>query len=103
MEVLWHELGLAGLFCRTDLAVESKEIAETIHGGPVPGSMSRVEEQDGIKITRLDVTNEAASRQIGRIQGHYVTLEVPGLRNQDTELQDKVAAAVCQGVYRIFQ
>lgn len=78
---------------RTDLAVESKEIAETIHGGPVPGLNEQVEEQDGIKITRLDVTNEAASRQIGRIQGHYVTLEVPGLRNQDTELQEKVAAA----------
>lgn len=77
---------------RTDLAVESKEIAETIHGGPVPGLNEQVEEQDGIKITRLDVTNEAASRQIGRIQGHYVTLEVPGLRNQDTELQEKVAA-----------
>jgi len=77
---------------RTDLAVESKEIAETIHGGPVPGLNEQVEEQDGIKVTRLDVTNEAASRQIGRIQGHYVTLEVPGLRNQDTELQEKVAA-----------
>ncbi|MGG3453832.1 MULTISPECIES: GPR endopeptidase [Paenibacillus] len=78
---------------RTDLAVESKEIAETAHGGPVPGLNEQVQEQDGIKITRLDVTNEAASRQIGRIQGHYVTLEVPGLRNQDTELQEKVAAA----------
>ncbi|CAM4321850.1 GPR endopeptidase [Paenibacillus phoenicis] len=78
---------------RTDLAVESKEMAETIHGGPVPGLNEQVEEQDGIKITRLDVTDEAASRQIGRIQGHYVTLEVPGLRNQDTELQEKVAAA----------
>ncbi|MDU4698442.1 MULTISPECIES: GPR endopeptidase [Paenibacillus] len=78
---------------RTDLAVESKEIAETAHGGPVPGLNEQVEEQDGIKVTRLDVTNEAASRQIGRIQGHYVTLEVPGLRNQDTELQEKVAAA----------
>lgn len=77
---------------RTDLAVESKEMAETIHGGPVPGLNEQVEEQDGIKITRLDVTDEAASRQIGRIQGHYVTLEVPGLRNQDTELQEKVAA-----------
>lgn len=78
---------------RTDLAVESKEIAETAHGGPVPGLNEQVEERDGIKTTRLDVTNEAASRQIGRVQGHYVTLEVPGLRNQDTELQEKVAAA----------
>lgn len=82
---------------RTDLAVESKEIAETAHGGPVPGVHEQIEELDGgIKITRLDVTSEAASRQIGRIQGHYITLEVPGLRNKDTELQEKVSAAFAQ-------
>ena len=42
------------------------------------------------------MTNEAASRQIGRVLGHYVTLEVPGLRNQDTELQERVSAAFSQ-------
>lgn len=78
---------------RTDLAVESKEIVESAHGGPVPGLNEQVEEHDGIKITRLDVTNDAAARQIGRIKGHYITLEVPGLRTQDTELQEKVSAA----------
>lgn len=78
---------------RTDLAVEAKEIAETAHGGPVPGLNEQVEENDGIKITRLDVANEAASRQIGKIVGHYITIEVPGLRSQDSDLQEKVSAA----------
>ncbi|GJM74605.1 germination protease [Paenibacillus macerans] len=78
---------------RTDLAVEAKEMAETAHGGPVQGLNEEVTEQDGIKITRLDVTDDAASRQIGKVKGHYITIEVPGLRNQDTELQEKVAAA----------
>lgn len=78
---------------RTDLALESKEIVESFQGGPIPGLSEQVEEQNGIKITRLDVTNEEASRQIGKVQGHYITLEVPGLRNQDTELQEQVSAA----------
>lgn len=78
---------------RTDLALESKEIVESSQGGPIPGLSEQVEEQNGIKITRLDVTNEEASRQIGKVQGHYITLEVPGLRNQDTELQEQVSAA----------
>lgn len=78
---------------RTDLAVESKELAETVHGGPLSGIHEEVEEQDGIKITRLDVENEQASRQIGRLVGHYVTLEVPGLRSHDSDLQERVAAA----------
>ena len=90
-------LDLRKFSVRTDLAVESKEMAETAHGGPVPGVHEQIEERDGgIKITRLDVTSEAASRQIGRIQGHYITLEVPGLRTKDTELQEKVAAAFAQ-------
>lgn len=78
---------------RTDLAVESKELAESVHGGPVPGINEQVDEQDGIKITRLDVLDEAASARLGRIKGHYITIEVPGLRSQDTELQEKVSAA----------
>ncbi|WHX47758.1 GPR endopeptidase [Paenibacillus woosongensis] len=78
---------------RTDLAVESKELAESVHGGPVTGIHEEVEEQNGIKITRLDVKDERASRQIGRLVGHYVTLEVPGLRSHDSELQERVSAA----------
>ncbi|WP_435924791.1 GPR endopeptidase [Paenibacillus sp. DYY-L-2] len=86
-------LDLRDYSVRTDLAVEAKEIAETAHGGPVPGLNEQVEENDGIKITRLDVANEAASRQIGKIVGHYITIEVPGLRSQDSDLQEKVSAA----------
>lgn len=86
-------LDLRDYSVRTDLAVESKEMAETANGGPVPGLQEQVDEQDGIKITRIDVTNEAASQRIGRMIGHYVTIEVPGLRNHDTELQERVSAA----------
>lgn len=86
-------LDLQDYSVRTDLAVESKEMAETAFGGPVPGLNEQVEEHDGIKITRLDVTNEAASHRIGKMMGHYITLEVPGLRTQDSELQEKVSAA----------
>lgn len=86
-------LDLRNYAVRTDLAVESKEIAETVHGGPLSGVQEQVEEQDGIKITRLDVTDENASRQLGRMMGHYITIEVPGLRSYDTDLQEKVSAA----------
>ena len=85
------ELDLQQYKIRTDLAVEAKELAEAAHGAPIPGLNEEVENKAGIKVTRLDVTNEAASRHIGRVQGHYVTLEVPGLRNQDTDLQERVA------------
>lgn len=85
-------LDLSQYMIRTDLAVEAKELAERLHGAPIPGLNEDITENDGIKVTRLDVLNESASMQIGRVQGHYVTIEVPALRNQDTGLQERVAA-----------
>ena len=60
-------------------------------GGPIPGIQSETTEDDGITITQLHVQNEQGSQAIGKMQGHYVTIEVPGLRNGDTGLQDRVA------------
>lgn len=50
-----------------------------------------VEEEGGIKVTRLGVANNAGSQAIGRAIGNYVTLEVPALRGGDTGLQQKVS------------
>ncbi|GGA20277.1 GPR endopeptidase [Paenibacillus physcomitrellae] len=90
------ELDLQKYNVRTDLAVDAKEIAEASYGGPIPGLNEEVEEHGGIKVTRIDVTNEAASQRIGRVPGHYITVEVPGLRNQDTDLQERVARTFVQ-------
>ncbi|CAH0121034.1 MULTISPECIES: GPR endopeptidase [unclassified Paenibacillus] len=85
------ELDLQRYSVRTDLALEAKEMAEAVHGGAIPGVAENVEEEDGIKITRIDVETEEGARALGRIQGHYVTLEVPQLRKKDSDLQDRVA------------
>ncbi|WP_238404062.1 GPR endopeptidase [Paenibacillus paridis] len=66
-------------------------MAESPRGGPIPGIQSEITEDDGITITQLHVQNEQGSQAIGKMQGHYVTIEVPGLRNGDTGLQDRVA------------
>lgn len=87
------ELDLQQFNIRTDLALEAKEMAETPGGGPIPGIVSEVTEDNGITITQLHVQNEQGSQAIGKMQGQYVTIEVPELRNQDTELQDRVATA----------
>ncbi|MBO7746493.1 GPR endopeptidase [Paenibacillus sp. MWE-103] len=79
-----------------DLALEAKELAESAGNGPIPGVVSEVSDDDGIKITRLDVTTEEGSRIMGKMIGHYVTFEVPELRKQDTGLQDRVATKLAQ-------
>lgn len=86
-----EELDLQKYGVRTDLALEAKEMAEGPGGMQIPGIQSETIEEDGIKITQLHVQNEQGAAAIGKMVGHYVTIEVPGLRNQDTVLQDRVA------------
>lgn len=76
-----------------DLAVEAKEAASQVQGttADLPGVRSELWEEQGIKITRIEVQNEEGSRAIGKLPGHYLTIEVPALRRKDSKLQDKVA------------
>ncbi|GIP25088.1 germination protease [Paenibacillus sp. J23TS9] len=87
------ELDLQQYSVRTDLAVDAREMAAKQYPGSIPGVDEEVSDKDGIKITRLNVLNDEGSQAIGRIKGHYVTLEVPGLRNGDTGLQERVTEA----------
>ncbi|MEO3947860.1 GPR endopeptidase [Gorillibacterium sp. CAU 1737] len=75
----------------TDLALEANELAARRRGNAVPGINQHVHEEDGIKTTVLDIETAEAGRSIGKLPGHYVTLEVPGLRRKDSVLQDLVA------------
>lgn len=75
---------------RTDLALEARDMAAS-PSDPLPGVWSETETEDGIRITRMEIRTEEASRKLGKMQGHYVTLEVPGLRRSDSELHGRVA------------
>lgn len=85
------ELDLSLFNVRTDLALEAVEMATELSTAPIPGVEKDVMEEQGIKITRLHVQNNIGSQAIGKMIGHYITIEVPELRNGDTTLQDRVA------------
>jgi spore protease len=78
---------------RTDLALEAKEIAMQSTGstGELPGVWSETEKSNGISVSRMHIQTEEGAQKIGKMIGHYVTLEVPELRQMDTTFQDKVA------------
>lgn len=80
----------------TDLAVEANELASRKNGSAIPGVHMDTEEEEGVKVTVIDVTSEQAARSIGKLPGHYVTIEVPSLRQKDSDLQDRVATKFAQ-------
>lgn len=78
---------------RLDLALEAREQASRAFGDQIPGVRMDQEEEDGIRLTRIDVLNEEGAKAIGKLPGHYVTIEIPGLRQKDSDLQDRVATS----------
>ncbi|RXT15498.1 GPR endopeptidase [Ammoniphilus sp. CFH 90114] len=87
-----HDLDLSRFSVRTDLALEAHQIAAEKTGVPhIQGVEMGTHEEDGIRITRVQVRNEHGAKAIGKMPGNYLTLEAPGLRRKDTELQNLVA------------
>ncbi|NMD70640.1 GPR endopeptidase [Bacillus sp. DNRA2] len=93
-----ESLDLSKYAVRTDLAVEAREmvIAERaksvqheVNQSQIEGVIIKEKEEDDIKISLVEITKEAESA-IGKKPGRYLTLEVVGIRQQDSELQQKV-------------
>lgn len=78
---------------RTDLALEA-HAAVAGPGGTVPGV--DYEEDRGLHatITRVRVRTPEAADRLGKAIGTYVTIDAPGLRNRNRELQEEMAAVL---------
>jgi spore protease len=83
---------------RTDLAVEAREMAiagnaKTVHDqsdvSQLEGVIIKEKEENDIKISLVEITAEG-EKAIGKKQGQYLTIEVLGIRQQDSDLQKKV-------------
>lgn len=81
---------------RTDLAIEAHEIAveerlqqKRESASPIEGVIIHDREIDGIKLSHVEVTEEGA-KSIGKKPGNYLTIEAQGIREHNTELQQKV-------------
>lgn len=88
---------------RTDLALEAHELVRRATGAAVRGISEDVDEEDGIRVTRVRVETEQAARRVGKPCGTYVTIEVPGLRHRDPDLQNRVAERFADELRRMVQ
>ncbi|MBM7554707.1 GPR endopeptidase [Thalassobacillus pellis] len=89
---------------RTDLAVEAKEmVVKDEKTNQYPAGIE-VEEK---KVNDINVTyvtiDEAAEEQLGKKPGNYVTLESKAIRNQDTQMQKKLAGVLADELGYLFE
>lgn len=91
-----NNLDLSKYSVRTDLAVEAREMALTQKGiageeniSQIKGVIIKEKEVGELVISLVEITPEG-EKELGKKQGNYLTIEVQGIRQQDTELQKKV-------------
>lgn len=94
-----EQLDLSKYSVRTDLALEARTMAveernkkrkqEQEPVSDIEGVIVKERDVEGIKISTVEITEEGANA-IGKKKGNYLTLEVQGIRQKDSELQQKV-------------
>jgi spore protease len=93
-----ESLDLSKYTVRTDLAIEAREMVlaereRTVQNeenlSQIEGVTIREKEVDAIKISLVEITKQG-EKAIGKKPGRYLTIEVKGIRQQDSELQQKV-------------
>lgn len=94
-----ESIDLSKYSVRTDLAIEAREMViadrqkDNVHEqenlSQIEGVIIKEREENDIKISFVEVTKQGAEA-LGKKEGKYLTLEVTGIRQQDTELQKKV-------------
>jgi spore protease len=87
---------------RTDLALEATEVVRARTGQDIPGAQIDVEETEYAKVTRMSIYSAQAARQIGKMPGHYCTIESPGLKDRDRVLQEEVSQTLAKEVSRFL-
>jgi len=92
-EKMDKSLDLSKYSVRTDLAVEARAMAleqtEVENTSNISGVIIKEWEEEGVGLSSLEI-DEQGSEIVGKKAGKYLTLEVQGIRQKDTELQEKV-------------
>jgi spore protease len=90
------EINLEQYNIRTDLALEAHELVrereekkDQKQKQTISGVIVKEREEEGVHITTVEITEEGAEK-LGKKAGSYLTFEIQGIRNKDTELQEKV-------------
>ncbi|MGN1400733.1 MAG: GPR endopeptidase [Bacillus sp. (in: firmicutes)] len=83
---------------RTDLTIEANEMLleeKTVAGekdiSQIEGVIIKEKTENDIKVSLIEVSEEGA-KQIGKKAGHYITIEVQGIRSGDSDTQQQVEA-----------
>lgn len=87
---------------RTDLALEANAFLRGDAHTEVPGVRMQEDRRENFTISRVEIISPEGERNLGKAMGHYITIEAPGLRRRNRELQEEVGIALAEEVQRML-
>nr|WP_176481899.1 GPR endopeptidase [Paucisalibacillus globulus] len=90
---------------RTDLAIEAKDMyveKETPDEDKITGVTLKDHEEDGIKVSYVDIDKEGANL-LNKKPGSYVTIYADGVKRQDTKLQENAAKILARELENLLE
>lgn len=87
----------------SDLALEATAAQRGDAHVEIPGVEMTEEALEAAKVTRVKVLNQMGAQQMGKPPGTYITLEAPGLRQRDRQLQQDLQALVAKELSQLVQ
>lgn len=87
---------------RTDLAVEMRDAYKKANQVDMPGVSAEDETIDNVKITRVKVETDEGAGNIGKPIGNYVTLDVPKIKEDDPEINEKIYRVLAKELRRLI-
>lgn len=87
---------------RTDLAVEAKEMYTEDNNSEIAGVSVEELEDEGTKITKVNILNEDGAKKMGKPVGTYITLDIPEFTAYDGGLMDDVSKALGRTLKRLI-
>jgi len=87
----------------TDLAIEASAVENLkSNDNTQNGIVSNVYQKDDITVTEVRITNEKGERAVGKPMGNYITIEVPTLRNNISDVYKRTQDALTKELKKII-
>lgn len=87
----------------TDLAVEATAALRGDAHTEIPGvQMEESTPVEGVTVTWVEVLNGQGVAAVGKLPGRYVTIEAPGLRRRNRDLQEQVGKVLIEQLSRLL-
>lgn len=86
---------------RTDLALEAAEMFQSTQPSEIPGVQMGVQKYEGYTVTKVKVTDENGAKNVGKPIGNYVTIEAPGIRDGDVDLEEDVIRSLANEIVEL--